>query len=67
MSYWLEQGAPAEKLVLGVPFYGRALKLVDKNLNGLNAPTNGTVDEPDGGLYYEVMNLELLDSMCSYN
>lgn len=45
MNYWLENGAPAKKLVVGFPFYGRPFKLIDKNLNRLNSPTSGFPDE----------------------
>jgi len=36
VSYWIEQGAPAEKLVLGVPMHGRGFTLADpeKAANG---------------------------------
>jgi len=61
MNYWLENGAPAEKLVVGLPFYGRASKLLDKKLNGLNAPTNGELDEPNGAVFYEVICFLILN------
>ncbi|KAL0110197.1 hypothetical protein PUN28_013683 [Cardiocondyla obscurior] len=41
VHYWLDNGCPPEKLILGVPFYGRAFTLADKNQNGLGAPTTG--------------------------
>lgn len=41
VRYWLDSGCPPEKLILGVPFYGRAFTLADKNQNGLGAPTTG--------------------------
>uniref|UniRef100_A0A182NNJ9 chitinase n=1 Tax=Anopheles dirus TaxID=7168 RepID=A0A182NNJ9_9DIPT len=41
INYWLQQGAPASKLVLGVPAYGRTFTLSDAALNGLRAPSEG--------------------------
>ncbi|XP_011688020.1 PREDICTED: chitinase-3-like protein 1 [Wasmannia auropunctata] len=41
VRYWLDNGCPPEKLILGVPFYGRAFTLADKSKNGLGAPTTG--------------------------
>ncbi|XP_020296290.1 chitinase-3-like protein 1 isoform X1 [Pseudomyrmex gracilis] len=41
VHYWLESGCPPEKLILGVPFYGRTFTLADKNQNSLGAPSAG--------------------------
>lgn len=41
IKYWLAQGAPAEKLILGVPFYGRAFTLQNAQQHGIGAPTTG--------------------------
>ncbi|KYQ51640.1 Acidic mammalian chitinase, partial [Trachymyrmex zeteki] len=41
VNYWLKNGCPPEKLILGVPFYGRAFTLSNSNNNGLEAPTSG--------------------------
>lgn len=38
INYWLSQGAPPEKLVLGLGTYGRVFKLVDPRLNQLGSP-----------------------------
>uniref|UniRef100_A0A3Q4B4R5 GH18 domain-containing protein n=1 Tax=Mola mola TaxID=94237 RepID=A0A3Q4B4R5_MOLML len=43
VSYWLGLGAPAEKLLLGFPTYGRTYHL-NSGVTGLGAPTNGPAD-----------------------
>jgi chitinase len=54
---WIREGVPAQKLVLGLPFYGYAWKLHDPNSNGLFAPANGAangagIDPTDGTIEY---------------
>ena len=41
MNSYLSAGAPANKLVLGVPFYGRSFAGVGATNNGLFQPTSG--------------------------
>nr|ALO79349.1 chitinase 12 [Chilo suppressalis] len=41
VEYWLREGCPPEKLVLGVPFYGRTFKLQSESNTGVRAPTDG--------------------------
>uniref|UniRef100_A0A3Q2Y014 Acidic mammalian chitinase-like n=1 Tax=Hippocampus comes TaxID=109280 RepID=A0A3Q2Y014_HIPCM len=41
--HWLDMGAPAEKLLLGFPSYGRTYRL-RTGATGLGAPTNGPAD-----------------------
>ncbi|KAK0161123.1 hypothetical protein PV327_009635 [Microctonus hyperodae] len=41
VKYWLNQGCPKEKLILGVPTYGRTFTLADANSNRNGAPTRG--------------------------
>ncbi|CAN1256450.1 Class V chitinase [Linum perenne] len=45
---WLQQGLPATKIVLGLPFYGYAWQLLNSNQTGMYIPANGT-DLPEGG------------------
>uniref|UniRef100_A0A182JTE4 GH18 domain-containing protein n=1 Tax=Anopheles christyi TaxID=43041 RepID=A0A182JTE4_9DIPT len=41
INYWLGQGAPVAKLVLGVPAYGRTFTLANPAVNGLRATAEG--------------------------
>ncbi|XP_061582516.1 acidic mammalian chitinase-like [Cololabis saira] len=43
LSRWLDLGAPAEKLLLGFPTYGRTNRLTT-GANGLGAPSNGPAE-----------------------
>ncbi|XP_066581003.1 acidic mammalian chitinase-like [Prorops nasuta] len=38
VQYWLDQGAPPEKLILGTAFYGRSFTLANEKDNGVGAP-----------------------------
>ncbi|KAJ8680394.1 hypothetical protein QAD02_016181 [Eretmocerus hayati] len=40
VNYWISQGAPPKKLVLGVPLYGRSFKLDNPSMNGIGAPAS---------------------------
>lgn len=39
--FWINNDCPAEKINLGVPFYGKTWTLVDPNNNGVGAPASG--------------------------
>lgn len=41
VSYWLQRGAPAAKINLGVAFYGRSFTLRSASEHDVGAPTNG--------------------------
>ncbi|XP_063991985.1 acidic mammalian chitinase-like [Diachasmimorpha longicaudata] len=41
VKYWLDGGTPKEKLVIGVPTYGKSWTLSDPNNHDVGAPTSG--------------------------
>jgi len=41
MHYWISQGAPRRKLVMGMPLYGQSFQLAEASTNGLNARAPG--------------------------
>ncbi|KAK3739099.1 hypothetical protein QZH41_018243 [Actinostola sp. cb2023] len=65
VQYWIDKGAPANKIALGLGTYGRAFKLVNRNNNGLGAaargnPTKGQYTRESGFLaYYEICKMNL--------
>ncbi|XP_059290104.1 class V chitinase-like [Lycium ferocissimum] len=54
INQWIQEGVPAQKLVLGIPFYGFAWRLVNSNIHGLRAPADGkaNVGFDDGSMTY---------------
>ncbi|XP_052198923.1 class V chitinase-like [Diospyros lotus] len=47
---WIKAGLGSKKLVLGLPFYGYAWRLVNANNHGLYAPANGAVGPESGAM-----------------
>ncbi|XP_055636577.1 probable chitinase 10 [Toxorhynchites rutilus septentrionalis] len=41
INYWIQNGAPSRKLVMGMPLYGQSFTLADPKNNGLNAKAPG--------------------------
>jgi chitinase len=41
MRYWIELGAPPDRLVMGMPLYGQSFTLADAKNNKLNAKAPG--------------------------
>lgn len=41
LNYWMEKGAPAHKLIMGMPLYGQSFSLADTKSNSLNANSYG--------------------------
>ncbi|KAK0161121.1 hypothetical protein PV327_009633 [Microctonus hyperodae] len=48
IKYWLSEGCPKEKILMGVPLYGRSFTLCDPNVNHIGAPACGP---GNAGLY----------------
>ncbi|XP_047962685.1 class V chitinase-like [Salvia hispanica] len=53
IAAWIQAGVRAQKLVLGVPFYGHAWRLANANNHGVLAPANGAAAE-DGSKYSQI-------------
>ena len=73
MQYWHDGGMPKDKIIIGMPSYGRSFTLADPNNNGLGAPAtgagiNGSYTREHGFLaYYEVsFNKTFKNSILSY-
>ncbi|XP_048133369.1 class V chitinase-like [Rhodamnia argentea] len=52
VSAWIQANMPAEKIVLGFPFFGRAFTLTDAKNHGYFAPFTGVAISPDGSIKY---------------
>ncbi len=52
-NYWVAKGCPKEKLMIGMPGYGRTFTLLDSQQNDLDAPckVNGYDSESGNPLY----------------
>lgn len=62
ISHWLALGAPAEKLLLGIPTYGRTFRLAG-SANGLGAPSNGGAD---AGPYTRTKGMWAFYEICGF-
>ncbi|XP_004524466.1 probable chitinase 10 isoform X2 [Ceratitis capitata] len=64
-NMWVKMGAPKEKLVIGMPTYGRSFTLANTDKHGPNAPATGGGREgiytKEGGFlaYYEICEMLL--------
>ena len=70
ITYWKENGAAPEKLIVGFPAYGHTFMLSDPSNTGIGAPTISAgppgkyTGETGLWAYYEV---SILDIVCSVN
>ncbi|KAF7153664.1 hypothetical protein RHSIM_Rhsim01G0042500 [Rhododendron simsii] len=53
INAWIHGGLSANKLVLGLPFYGYAWTLVNPNDSAIGAPAKGTAITDDGSMSYK--------------
>ncbi|XP_045213738.2 acidic mammalian chitinase-like [Mercenaria mercenaria] len=53
VKYWLSQGVPKDKLLVGIPVYGRKFLLLDPTNNTIGASSKGGGDIP----YYEICKM----------
>ena len=74
-NYWVANGCPPSKLVVGMAMYGRGYKLANPSIHGMGAPAQGPSSrgrhtEEDGFLaYYEVcaytcVNIVIWEIIC---
>ena len=42
IKHWIDKGMSPDKMVLGLPVYGRTFKLISRSKHGLGAPAKGT-------------------------
>ncbi|KAI4337263.1 hypothetical protein L6164_015702 [Bauhinia variegata] len=50
---WIQAGVPPEKLVMGLPLYGRTWELRDPNVHGIGAPAVGVGPGNEGTMNYK--------------
>ncbi|XP_029907762.1 chitinase, acidic.1 [Myripristis murdjan] len=62
ISHWMGLGAPAAKLLLGFPTYGRTFRL-STGANGLGAPANGPAD---AGAYTRTAGFWAYYEVCEF-
>lgn len=63
-NYWLSLGLPREKLILGMPLYGRTFTLTDVNIRGVGAPSSGP---GNAGLYTRQAGFLAYFEICHMN
>lgn len=69
LNSWINGGLPANKIVLGLPFYGYAWTLRDPKDNAIGAPANGSAMSTDGAMTYKEIRdyIQQYNAVSSYN
>ena len=55
---WIQAGVSPQKLVMGLPLYGRTWKLLDPSINGIGAPTVGVGSRNGTMAYFEILEFD---------
>ncbi|KAM6168280.1 oviduct-specific glycoprotein [Erethizon dorsatum] len=63
MNYWRRLGAPSEKLIMGLPTYGRTFRLLKASKNGLQAAAMGPASP---GKYTKQAGFLAYYEVCSF-
>uniref|UniRef100_F7HIT6 Oviduct-specific glycoprotein n=1 Tax=Callithrix jacchus TaxID=9483 RepID=F7HIT6_CALJA len=63
MNYWRKLGAPSEKLIMGIPTYGRTFHLLEASNSGLQARAMGPASP---GKYTKQAGLLAYYEICSF-
>lgn len=76
MQFYLNEGADRDKIVLGIPTYGRSFTLLNEDATDIGSPTDGPGAQGDATrekgylAYYEVSKLffipKIIVSMIKY-
>ncbi|KAE9462617.1 hypothetical protein C3L33_05469, partial [Rhododendron williamsianum] len=69
INAWIDGGLSANKLVLGLPFYGYAWTLVNPNDSAVGAPAKGTAITDDGSMSYKDLKayMQRYGAVSEYN
>jgi len=66
LELWVSQGCPKDKLIVGVPFYGRSYHLGSASNNGLKAPVKKWEGGGDKGPYTGAKGFLAYYEICEY-
>lgn len=62
---WIRSGLSSKKIVIGLPFYGYAWRLLNPNEHGLFAPANGPAISEGGDVGYGKINSFISDNKAT--